>query len=217
MKKATKMSRAISTIEGIYNSTNTDFWGGQLPQVIVTCQSSPGTYGHSTVSRVWKRQEDDLYELNIACEVLDYPIEEILDTVIHEQVHIYCRVNGISEVSRNGSYHNKKFKELAETHGLQCVYTGRAYGWNTTAKDNDRLIEYAIEKDYTELQISRKSRRPVRIGGTAAQGGGRLPPEEKRPSSTRKLVCPAGCGQTVRATKTVSIICGKCLVPMIEV
>lgn len=218
MKQANKMSRAISTIEGIYNSTNADFWGGELPPVIVTCQSSPGSYGHSTVSRVWRRQEDDLFELNIAAEVLDYPIEEILDTVIHEQVHIYCRVNGITEVSRHGSYHNKKFKELAEAHGLVCAYTGGTYGWNTTAANNDRLIEYALEKGYTELQIARKSSRPIRIaiGGAANQTGGRVTPGEKRPSSTRKMICPGGCGQTVRATKKVNIICGNCLVPMIE-
>lgn len=216
MKQATKMSRAISIIEKIYNSTNEDFWQGQLPPVIVTCQSSPGSFGHSTVSRVWKRKEDDLFELNIACEVLDYPIEEILDTVIHEQIHVYCRTNNIGEVSRNGSYHNKKFKELAEDHGLICVYTGSAYGWNTVAKDNDKLIEYAIEKGYTELQIARKSSRPIRIGGAAHQGGHQIP-GEKRPSSTRKLICPGGCGQTVRATKAVNIICGCCMLPMVEV
>lgn len=216
MKQVTKMSRAVGTIEGIYNSTNTDIWGGQLPQVIITVQSSPGSFGHSTVSRVWKRKEDDLFELNIAAEVLDYPIEELLDTMIHEQVHIYCRVNGISECSRHGTYHNKKFKELAESHGLKCVYTGGTYGWNTTAADNDFLLEYALEKGYTELQIARKSSRPVRIGGMAQPSGGRLVPGEKRPSSTRKLICPGGCGQTVRATRRVNIICGNCLVPMIE-
>ena len=217
MKQTTKMSRAISAIEKYYNSTNEDFWDGQLPPVIVTCQSSPGSFGHSTVSRVWKRKDDDLFELNIACEVMDYPIEEILDTIIHEQVHIYCRINSINEVSRNSTYHNKKFKELAESHNLICVYTGSSYGWNTTAKDNDKLIEYAIEKGYSELQIARKSSRGFRLGGSSHQGSGQISPGEKRPSSTRKLICPGGCGQTIRATKKVNIICGYCMVPMIEV
>ena len=133
-------------------------------------------------------------------------------------MHIYCRVNGIGEVSRHGSYHNKKFKELAEEHGLICVYTGSTYGWNTTAKDNDKLLEYALEKGYTELQISRRSSRPIRIAvGGAASHGGIRPQGEKRPSSTRKLICPGGCGQTVRATKRVNIICGCCMVPMVEI
>lgn len=213
MKQTTKMSRAISMIEGIYNSTNSDFWGGELPQVIITCQSAPGSFGHSTMAKVWKQKEDDLFELNIAAEVLDFPIEELLDTVIHEQIHIYCRVNGIQEVSRGGSYHNKKFKELAEVRGLICHYTGSSYGWNTEGKDNDHLLSYALEKGYTELQISRRSARP-RTGD--AGSGVRLTPEERRPSSTRKLICPGGCGQTVRATRAVKIICGCCMTPMVE-
>lgn len=219
MKEATKMSRAVSNIEKIYNSTNQDFWGGELPPVIVTCQSSPGSFGHSTVSRVWRRNEDELFELNIACEVLDYPIEEILDTVIHEQVHLYCRVHGVAEVSRGGSYHNKRFRDLAEGHGLLCFYSGSAYGWNTTATNNDRLLEYALEKGYSELRISRKSSRGIRIGGAAGQHMGAAAGGKggKRPSSTRKLICSGGCGQTVRATKTVNVICGNCMVPLIEV
>ena len=48
MKQVTKMSRAVGTIEGIYNSTNTDIWGEELPPVIITVQSSPGSFGHGT-------------------------------------------------------------------------------------------------------------------------------------------------------------------------
>lgn len=51
-------------------------------------------------------------------------------------------------------------------------------------------------------------------GGTAQPGadttGG------KRPSSTRKLICPK-CGQSVRATRKVNILCGDCMERMIEV
>lgn len=220
MKETTKMSRVISMIEKIYNSTNTDFWNGELPQVIVTCQSRPGSCGHSSVSRVWRRKEDELFELNIAAEVLDFPIEETIDTVIPEQVHLFCRIHDIKETSRNGGYHNKKFKELAESHGLICIYTGSQYGWSTTAKDNNRLLEYAIEKGYSELQIVRKSFAGIRISATSQQIQQQPvsnPQGEKRPSSTRKLICPGGCGQTVRTTKKVNIICGNCLVPMVEV
>lgn len=110
--------------------------------------------------------------------------------------------------------------ELAESHGLICIYTGSQYGWSTTAKDNDRLLEYAIEKGYSELQIVRKSFAGIRISATSQQIQQQPvsnPQGEKRPSSTRKLICPGGCGQTVRATKKVCIICGNCLVPMVEV
>ena len=127
--------------------------------------------GHCSVAKVWQRKEDKTHELNIAAEVLNYPIEETLDTMLHEMVHLYCRQHDIKEVSRGGKYHNKRFKAIAEEHGLACVPCG-AYGWNTT-------------------------------------------PGGKRPSSTRKVICPR-CGQSVRATKKVNIICGVCMVPMVE-
>ena len=125
MKQSTKMSRAVSQLEHIYNSLNADFFSGELPVPIVTVQSKPGTMGHCSVAKVWRRKEDKTHELNIAAEVLNYPIEETLDTMLHEMVHLYCRQHDIREVSRGGSYHNKKFKEIAEAHGLTCYQTGK--------------------------------------------------------------------------------------------
>ncbi len=36
----------------------------------------------------------------------------------------------------------------------------------------------------------------------------------KKPSSTRKYTCPV-CGQSIRATKEVNVICGDCMVKMV--
>lgn len=215
MKKTDKMSRTVSQLEHMYNAINSDFFESALPIPVITVQSKPGSFGHSSVSKVWKRSYDSAYELNIAAEVLTYPIEETIDTLIHEMVHIYCRENGIKEVSRNGVYHNKKFKEIAEAHGLTCYDTGK-YGWNTKAGDN--LIEYALSKGWSEFEIVRGSLLPLSAPASAsAPCTAPAPaPAGKRPSSTRKLVCPC-CKQSVRATKKVNIICGDCMVKMVEV
>lgn len=220
MKQTTKMSRAVGQLEKIYNTINADLFGGELPIPIITVQSKPGTYGHCSVAKVWHRPNDETYELNIAAEVLNYPIEETLDTMVHEMVHLYCREHGIKEVSRNGRYHNGKFREEAEARGLECVYTGEKIGWNT--RPGDRLIEYALSKDWSEIRIGRNTGMPaIRIGGgdtgTAAQGAGQAAaPGCKRPSSTRKLQCPC-CGNSVRATKAVRIMCMDCMEQMTEV
>lgn len=157
MKETTKMSRAVSQLEHIYNALNTDFFDGLLPVPIITVQSKPGTYGHCTTAKVWQRKDGGAYELNIAAEVLNYPIEETLDTMLHEMVHLYCRENGIKEVSRGGNYHNGKFKAVAEAHGLTCVPCGQ-YGWNTTPGEN--LVEYALSKNWNEIKIGRSSLPP---------------------------------------------------------
>ena len=56
MKETTKMSRAVSQLEHIYNSLNTDFFSAELPVPIITVQSKPGTYGHCTTAKVWQRK-----------------------------------------------------------------------------------------------------------------------------------------------------------------
>ena len=216
MKETTKMSRAVGQLEKMYNTINLDLWGGQLPTPIITVQSKPGTYGHCSVGKVWKRKDEDTYEMNIAAEALNVEIEEVLDTLIHEMVHLYCRENGIQEVSRGGKYHNGKFKEIAEEHLLMCYKAG-IYGWNTQGKDNDRLTAYALEKGWNEIRIARSSFTGFR--GIAGSGAASSTPTaqngERRPSSTRKLICPK-CGNSVRATKEVRIMCMDCMEQMRE-
>lgn len=215
MKETTKMSRAVGQLEKMYNVLNEDFFGGALPIPVITVQSKPGTFGHMTGGKVWTRKDDRGYELNIAAEVLNYPIEETIDTMLHEMVHLYCRENNIKETSRGGKYHNGKFKEEAERVGLTC-YKTEQYGWNTRPGDN--IVEYALEKGWSEIKISRSTMPPMlMIGatGTAHSGAGTVS-GGKRPSSTRKLVCPC-CGQSVRATKKVNILCGDCMEQMQEV
>ena len=214
MKQTTKMSRAVSQLEHIYNSLNADFFGGELPTPIITVQSKPGTYGHCSVAKVWQRKNDKTYEMNISAETLNYPIEEVIDTLLHEMCHLYCRENNIKEVSRGGKYHNKRFKEVAEAHGLTCVPCGQ-YGWNTTPGDN--LVEYALNKGWNEILLGRNTLPPaMRTGATGTAQPGAATPGGKRPSSTRKVICPK-CGQSVRATKKVNIICGVCMERMVEV
>ena len=78
--------------------------------------------------------------------------------------------------------------------------------------------EYALSKNWNEIKIGRSCLPPfIRMGaaGGAAQTGASTIPGGKRPSSTRKLVCPK-CGQSVRATKKVNILCGDCMMQMVE-
>lgn len=212
MKETTKMSRAVGQLEKMYNAINTDLWNGELPTPIITVQSKPGTYGHCTVAKVWRKKDDATYEMNIAAEALDLNIEEVLDTIIHEMVHLYCRENQIQEVSRGGSYHNGRFKKIAEAHLLTCYRTEK-YGWNTTGAGNLRLIEYALSKGWNEIKIAREG--SFRLGGRVPGLPGARPSGQRRPSSTRKLLCPC-CGNSVRATKDVRILCMDCEKQMVE-
>lgn len=220
MKETTKMSRVIGTLEKMYQTINSDKFGGILPTPIITVQSKPGTYGHCSCKHVWNRKDDTTFELNIAAEMLAVPIEETLDTIIHEMVHLYCIKMDIKDTSRNGAYHNKRFKEEAERVGLECYYTGEQYGWNT--RGSEKLIEYAIENGWSEFLICRKQRglslaelfTGLKMPGTEETEGNR--PQGKKPSHIRKYQCPR-CRNNVRASKKTKVMCGYCLVDMEEV
>ena len=71
-----------------------------------------------------------------------------MGTLMHEMVHYYCQLNGIADVSQNGRYHNKKFKEEAEKRGL-VISWGQYIGWSITKPDESfirMLEENSIEK-----------------------------------------------------------------------
>ena len=210
------MSDTIKSLETIFDKLNTRYFESKLPHPVITVQSTPKAYGHCSVKKICKDETSEgQYEINIGAEYINRPTANTCATLLHEMVHLYCRENGIKEVSRGGKYHNKRFKAEAERRGLVCVPCGQ-YGWNTTPSDN--LVEYALSKGWNEIKIGRGSLPPIiRTGASGtAQTGAETTGGGKRPSSTRKLQCPK-CGCSVRATKTVRIMCMDCMEQMIEV
>lgn len=156
MKQTTKMSRAVSQLEHIYNNLNADYYAGELPTPIITVQSKPGTYGHCTTAKVWRRADGGTYELNIAAEVLNYPIEETLDTMLHVYICIAESAESrksAGEVSITTANSNPLRRLTASP-----VCPAGQYGWNTTPGDN--LVEYALSKGWNEIKIGGSACRP---------------------------------------------------------
>ena len=199
MKELVKYSRVTGYLEKLYRELNHDKFNGELEEPVITIQSTPRCYGHVTVGKVWKidgQEEQFRYELNIGAGTLDRPIENVVSTLLHEMVHIYHLQNGIQDCSRGGTYHNKKFKEKV--------------GWSITSP-SEELIEYIISKDWQDIRINRNEygRLPAVGKKGTSVGSPSTDTDGKKPSSTRKYVCPC-CGASVRATRTLSIVCGEC-------
>lgn len=209
MKELVKYSRVTGYLEKLYRELNHDKFNGELEEPVITIQSTPRCYGHVTVGKVWKidgQEEQFRYELNIGAGTLDRPIENVVSTLLHEMVHIYHLQNDIQDCSRGGTYHNKKFKEKAESVGLIIDYD-KKIGWSITSP-SEELIEYIISKDWQDIRINRNEY--CGLAGTGKTGKGTSSGDtEKKASSTRKYICPC-CGASVRATRTLSIVCGEC-------
>ena len=104
-------------------------------------------------------------------------------------------------------------KAAAEAHGLNVAHHDK-YGWVITAP-GEALLDFVLETGLTDILINRNEFGGFRPTGTGVHSGnGSVAP--RKPSSTRKYICPC-CGQRVRATKEVYILCGYCGVSMEKV
>ena len=172
-----------------------------LSKVMITIQSTPGVYGHFTNYEAWQDKDGKgSREINLGAATLDRPIAETIGTLVHEMVHHYCDSNGIKDTSRNGHYHNKRFKEEAEKRGLIITHEP-TIGWSRT-QPSPELIQFCEAQGWTGIDMKR-------LGDGVAKA-----PKGKKQSSTRKYVCPC-CGQSVRATKVVNILCADCMEQMV--
>ena len=207
MKELVRISRTAGYLEKMYRQLNKDKFNGELEEPVITIQSTPRAYGHVTCGKVWKSKDTYRYELNIGAGTLDRPIESVVSTLLHEMVHIYHLMHNIQDCSRGNTYHNRKFRDKAVSVGLVIEKDSRI-GWSITSP-SEELLDYIIDQGWTDIQMNRNEY--LRIGGIGGSNNGSSADDEppKRPSSTRKYICSC-CGISVRATKTVRIICADC-------
>lgn len=214
MKEIVKTSRLAGQLEKLFRMLNADWFSNELETPIITIQSTPRAYGHYTVYDAWDVKGDGRKEINIGAGTLDRPIEEVVATLLHEMCHMYNdTVLNVQDCSGSSHmYHNKMFRRAAESHGLICTHT--RYGWSHT-EPADALIEWILENDIQEIKLNRNEPGGIRIaGGNAAASGGTVAGTTSKGHSIR-YKCPV-CGQLARTTKTARLICGDCLLPMLE-
>lgn len=140
MKQTVKTSRAAGQLEKMFRELNKHYFEGKLPEPIISLKKTPSAYGHITCSKVWMAGQESKYEINISSATLDRPIEETTATLLHEMVHEYNLENQIKDTSNNGIYHNKRFKEQAEAHGLTVEHHEK-YGWTITSPSEELMLE----------------------------------------------------------------------------
>lgn len=123
MKQTIKTSRVAGQHEKMFRALNSRFFDGELPEVVISLKKTAGAYGHFTTGKVWKTGGERRYEINISSASLNQECAFLAGVLVHEMVHEYCAEHGIKDTSNNGVYHNKNFKHIAETHGLEVEHT----------------------------------------------------------------------------------------------
>lgn len=189
---------AIDKLESLFSKFNEHFYEGKIEKPVITISpdSTSGSYGWCTCWKAWAKadsEEDGYYEINMCAEHMNRPFKEICTTLLHEMVHLWNLQNDIQDTSRSGTYHNKKFKTVAEEHGL-IIEKDDKYGWTKTSLNEETEI-YVASLDDNGFGLYRK----LALNTSTS----------KSKQSTRKYVCP-NCGCIIRATKEVRVMCVDC-------
>ena len=170
-------------------------WGTDLP-------------GQQPTGEVGER----LPEVFVGGEGLARGPAEVLATLLHEAAHALAHVRGVKDTSRQGRWHNARFKALAEELGIEVAKDAKL-GWSPTTIPTNTREAYAevIEHLGGVLRWFRAIEGTVFIVGPGTGGddgdSGVEPPRKPGP-----IACD--CGRTIRVAKAVlaqaPITCGGC-------
>ena len=218
MKTIDKMSRLTGELEKMFRLLNLDLFQGELPTPVITVIPTPKAYAHYVPYDIWDTKDMSRREINIASGTLDRPLENITASLVHEMVHMYNDViKHVQDTSNKGVYHNKLFKQEAESHGLIVTRTEK-YGYSRT-EPGEEIIDFLLRHDeLREIEMCRANPalKAVSIGTHAGNTGVTKTVTTGKESHHRKYMCPI-CGNSCRATKDINIICGDCMERMVKV
>jgi hypothetical protein len=133
-----------------------------------------------------------MHELTICAEALNLPIEETVDSLLHEMVHHANYLAGIRDAGNDNRYHNRRFKEKAESVGL-IVEKDMRLGWSRTSLGPE------LKQILSRLNVKADVFAAYRI----------QPPENgKQPTKMKKWVC--ACPVIVRCAVEMHGHCDDC-------
>ena len=205
---------AIDELQRNFKKLNEIYFNSELEKPVITIltDSMGGAYGWISVHKVWSSKDNKYFrEINLCAEYLNRPAEFVITTLLHECCHLYNIQNDIQDTSRSGTYHNAKFKEIAEKCDL-IVEKSDKYGYCIT-KPSDKIISYV--KENCRVGCFKLQRQKTYKDGTpkttTTGADGKETTTSRTKQSMRKYACPA-CGLIIRASKDVSnkLLCIDC-------
>lgn len=213
---------ATEELHQAFRCLNEAFFDGELPEPAITIQTGGkrNTMGWCSRYPIWSDNEGkiQLYELNIAAEYLNIDFYETMDTMLHEMVHLYNKINGVQDVSRGGQYHNKRFRDECLRRGFyyESDEPDKRLGWSIakiTDETKTKIDQFEINHDVfiiarnTFGTVGRETAEDEESSESTGMESG--PGRRKKKTHIRKYFC-SSCGISVRASKIVNIRCDDC-------
>ena len=194
-------SRIIKVLEDTWMEIRR--WNPEIPPVVIIIASGTDgkhpRWGHHAPGR-WNVAGEQLTEIMISGEGLRRTARDVLATLLHEAAHALAHARGIKDTSRQGRYHNTKFKACAEEVGLAVEHDAQT-GWSVTTITPATELAYAAQ-----LQALTDAMTLWRHGETTTG------PKARRNPNLIAAICP--CGRSIRvAASTLAeapITCQAC-------
>jgi hypothetical protein len=175
-----------------------------VPAVVITLGSGTMgkrgelTYGHFAAGR-WQHDDATLPELFVSGEGLQRGALELLGTLLHEAAHGVAVTREIKDTSRQGRYHNRKFKEIGAELGLVLTEDIKR-GWSTTTVPPTTAERYKATLGTLAAALVAYRHAEVHTPG--------------KKKSSNLAVAECACPRKIRVAKTTlaeaPIICGGC-------
>ncbi|MQA12840.1 MAG: hypothetical protein GEV09_01360 [Pseudonocardiaceae bacterium] len=160
--------------------------------------------GHFAAMR-WHHDEQQLPEVFIGGEGLNRCPADVLATLLHEAAHALANVRGIKDTSRQGRWHNARFKQLAAEVGIETTKDPRL-GWSPTT------LPEATRTTYADTIAALGA--ALRMHRSAELTDGRATKTKAPPT------CVCDCGRRIRFAPTVlaagpitCVVCGTDFAP----
>jgi len=197
-----------------------------VPDVVVITGTGTGRAPGGLVlgyfaERCWRVGDDDRHELFIGGEGLRLGAHDVLATMLHEAGHGLATTRAIKDTSRQGRYHNAKYKALAEELGID-VAQHPLLGYSITTLPDRTASLYAPELAilHETLTLHRRLVGIISQDSDSPEHGKVTPPADdpERPVSGAKrrpaYVCGCPTPRTIRMANATfeagPILCGVC-------
>lgn len=193
-----------------------------VPEVVVTMgagsiHKNGLVLGHFAPNR-WVAGEDarSIHELFIGGEGLQLGARSVLATLLHEAAHSAAATRGIKDTSRQGRYHNDRFRQIGEEFGLTLTHS-RGLGWSDSELSDTITGRYADQVAQLEGAIIayRRGEGATQIitgGDEGTDAEGDEGESTTKPKNGYAPVCD--CGRKIRVAASTfeggPILCGLC-------
>lgn len=226
-------SAVVTLLEKVWARIREDH--PQLPDVVIVTGSGAlagagsAKWGHFRADG-WKTRTEGvatnlrISEMFMAGETLAKGARQVLQTMLHEGAHSLAKVREVQDTSRQGRWHNAKFRSLAEEMGLEyrSAQADTSIGFSGVVLTEDTTERYADLLVQLDREINLVVSLPGWLGGDddETEGGEQIGRGQQRPRTTEpstsslKLTCVCVEPVIIRASKKVAemmqVRCDEC-------